>query len=177
MSIQGTEDIAKEVNTVLQYADFNIISKIPDKFLYTLEKVAQKSNKEVTIDLNKELTEQDISEESKDLIALIYYSYLAEDDEKLKILEKWNENEKHYNIGLEEKYSINNIFKNNQNNNQLIEQTKITKIKQKIYNFFVKIFKRKNKKLKDKIKKGDRIWEKMKKKKRDQEKMTYYCSF
>ena len=144
MSMQGTEDIAKEVTTVLEYADDNILKKIPEKFLLTLEKVAEKSNKEIEIDMNKELTEQEISEESKDLIALIYYSYIANEEEKIKLLEKWNENEKKYNLELEKKYSINEIFKKNQNNTQLIKQTKITKIKQLLYSFFGKFFKKNN---------------------------------
>ena len=148
MSIQGTEDIAKEVTKVLEYADDNIISKIPEKFLNLLNKIAEKSDKEIEIDVNKELTEQNISEESKDLIALIYYSYIANDEEKKQLAKKWNENknEKKKKIELEEKKTINEVFNNtytaNQESNQLIEQTKVTKLKQKIFNFFGKIFKK-----------------------------------
>lgn len=65
-------DVAKEVFGVLYYFDNELIKKIPVKFLKYIKELATKSDKEVNIDIQKELDEQNISEESKDLIALIY---------------------------------------------------------------------------------------------------------
>ena len=64
-------DIAKETLDILKYFDSNFVSKIPNKFLENLKKVAETSQIIVNIDMNKTLDEQDISEECKDLISLI----------------------------------------------------------------------------------------------------------
>lgn len=130
-------DVAKEVFWVLYYFDNELIKKIPVKFLTYIKELATKSDKEVNIDIQKELDEQNISEESKDLIALIYYSYIANKEEKEKIEELWNENERRYNEELNKKYNPENIFErhieNKENENNKNVQVYMTEYKNSIF--------------------------------------------
>ena len=104
-------DIAKETMEILKHFDKEFTSKISKNFINSLEKLAEKSKIQIKIDWDKKLSEQEISEESKDLISLIYYSYFADKDEKEKLLKIWTENENIFQKELEEKYDVNNIFK------------------------------------------------------------------
>ena len=122
-------DIAKEVVSILDYVDYELIKKIPIKFLDYLKNTAKDSSKKVDIDLNKSLLEQNISEESKDLIALIYYNYLASEEEKRKVLKTWENNEKIYQGNLENEYD-----------KELPLVIKKERLLDKIINFLKKIF-------------------------------------
>lgn len=136
-------DIAKEVVSILDYVDYELIKKIPIKFLDYLKNTAKDSSKKVDIDLNKSLLEQNISEESKDLIALIYYNYFADENEKSQISKIWVNNEKIYQKNLEENYDLNSIFKNNlekEYNKELPLVIKKEGLLYKIINFIKKIF-------------------------------------
>lgn len=75
-------DVALETLEVLKYFSNEFTSKISESFLNSLEELAKKSKLEVKIDANKKLINQNISEETKDIISLIYYNYFADDKEK-----------------------------------------------------------------------------------------------
>ena len=136
-------DIANEVVSVLNYMEQDLVKKIPIKFLDFLKNLAKDSNKKINIDLNKSLLEQNISEESKDLIGLIYYNYLVDENEKKQILKIWSNNEREYQKNLENKYNLDNIFKinlENENNSELPVVIKKEKLKNKIIKFIKNIF-------------------------------------
>lgn len=127
-NIQEMNDICKETLTVLAYCTTDIIEKIPSKILKTLTNLAADSKMNFYIEKEKDLDEQKISERTKDLIALLYYSYIANTDEKEELLKIWNENEEAFQKELREKYNPDNIFKKNvkqenthEENNALIE--------------------------------------------------------
>lgn len=105
------DDIAKETLYILNYFDSNFVSKIPNNFLDNLKKIAATSQIIVNIDKYKKLEEQEISEDCKDLISLIYYNYVANENDKEEILKCWNKNEEKYQNELNEKYNANDIFK------------------------------------------------------------------
>ena len=110
------DDIAKETLYILDYFDSNFVSKIPNKFLENLKKIAETSQITVNIDRYKGLEEQEISEDCKDLISLIYYNYVANENDKEEIFRCWNKNEEKYQNELNEKNNSNDIFKNIHNN-------------------------------------------------------------
>ena len=58
----------------------------------------------------------DISEECKDLISLMYYSYIADETEKEEIGKIWRQNEELYQNKLKEKFYYDNMLKNNLEN-------------------------------------------------------------
>ena len=94
-----------EVAEVLENSEENIQQKIPKKlkdFIYN----NRISNYNPRIDFSKEDWEEDLSEDAKSIIALIYRDCLVSKEERKKLL-KIEENE------LYEKYNPDNIFKNN----------------------------------------------------------------
>lgn len=139
-NIQSISDISKETLTFLAFFDNKMIEKIPAHVISKLCNEAADSNLDFYIDVNKNFTEQKISEESKDLISHIYYDYIAEEDEKQEILKQWNLNEKNYQDAQKNKYNYDNLFANNKNITcvNLVEVKKETII-QKIKNFLQKI--------------------------------------
>lgn len=104
-------DVARETVYILEYFNPEFIAKIPTNFLNTLKELSQKSNIPVSIDRNKKLKEQEVLGETKDLISLIYYSYIATEEQKKELTELWSKNELLYQEELREKYNPDNIFK------------------------------------------------------------------
>ena len=143
-------NIAAETMQVLRYFDRNFRSKISSDFLKLLEELSEGSNIVVKTDKNKELKDQNISEGCKDLIAIIYYRFIATEDEKREIIKAWNNNEMSYQNMLREKYNVDNIFKDKTDKNtdkQKIENS-LVEIKkdsliEKIKRFLNKIFRSK----------------------------------
>ncbi len=86
-------NIAKETIEVLNYFDEEFISKISKNFLNNLYELSKNSNISVTIDENKNLKDQNISEECKDLLSVLYYRYIATETEKMDIIEIWKSND------------------------------------------------------------------------------------
>ncbi len=124
--IQKMEDIYKEVLTILAYFNDELIEKIPAKVFKELRELAADSKANFYIDTEKDLDKQDISEESKNLISLIYYSFIADEKEKRELLKMWNENETRYQEILREKYSSDRIFQNRTKETSMIEYKKET---------------------------------------------------
>lgn len=141
-NIQSISDISKEVLTYLAFFDSSMIKKIPDYIIEKLCEEAADSNKDFYIETDKKFEEQKISEKSKDLIALIYYDYIAEEKEKGEILEQWNLNEKEYQNIQKEKYNYDNLFAKRENTVgvELVEVKKET-ILQKIKRMLIKLIK------------------------------------
>ena len=89
-------DVALETLEVLKYFNTEFTSKISESFLNSLKELAKKSKLQVKIDANKKLINQNISEETKDIISLIYYNYFADDKEKNEIAKIWKENDENF---------------------------------------------------------------------------------
>ena len=142
-NVQNISNISKETLTFLAFFDNKMIENIPAHIITKLCEEAANSKLDFYIDVNKSFKEQKISEESKDLISLIYYAYIAEEDEKKKILKKWNLNEKDYQNAQKEKYNYDNIFTKKKENTSCVEVIEVKKetIFQKIKNLFKKIIK------------------------------------
>lgn len=148
--IQEKNDVYKEVLTVLAYFNDDFIEKIPDKVLKKLNELAADSKTDFYIDTEKNLYEQNISEESKDLISLIYYNFVADKNEKKELLKIWSENENKYQEKLRKIYNSDNIFQNKRKkfskdeNSSLSSNTAMVEYKKenifdKIKNFIKKI--------------------------------------
>lgn len=88
------KDVYKEVLIVLSNFDKEIVQKIPDSVFKELINLAADSELEVNIDINKSLEEQNLSEESREIISLIYYKYIAEEAEKKDLIKIWDFNDK-----------------------------------------------------------------------------------
>jgi len=120
-------DVCKEVFIVLSHLDNKLLEKIPNKFLKFLTDQAADSNYDFYINPNKDLDEQDLSEESKDLLSLIYYAYIANEAEKKELSKNWNENEIKYQQELRQKYNLDNIFNKKTNSTLKVENIPLEK--------------------------------------------------
>ena len=121
--IQDSKDVCKEVLIVLSVFNEELINKIPTKVISGLMEIAADSEMEFCVDKNKGLNEQNISEESKNLIALIYYNYIADESERIELVNIWNNNERIYNEEIRKKYNSDNIFKNRNQENKTEENS------------------------------------------------------
>lgn len=130
--------ISKEVLTVLSYWDKDIINKIPNSLIKELVNYVADSETKCVINPKKRLEEQNISEESKDLIALMYYSFIANEDDKEEIKKVWDINEIKYEEDLKNKYNIDNIFKNKNS----IDNESMDLIEYKEENTFIRFIKK-----------------------------------
>lgn len=101
-------DTAYETLYILNHCDKEFISKIPIKILNNLNEIAKDSSKKINLFPNKKLKDQNISDETKDFISGLYYTYIADQNEKKEILSIWQQNEQ---ISKEE--TPIDIFKNN----------------------------------------------------------------
>lgn len=149
--MKNVNDTCKETLTVLAYLNNNLIEKIPSKVLKGISELAADSKIDFYIDKEKNLESQNISEESKDLISLIYYNYATNENEKEELFKLWNQNENQYQEELKEKYDLDKMFQNKKNENTESEaetksnvsiiQYKKETIFDKIKNFFKNILK------------------------------------
>ena len=101
-------DTAYETLYILNHCDKEFISKIPIKILNNLNEIAKNSSRKINLLPNKKLKEQNISDETKDFISGLYYTYIADKNEKKKILSIWQQNEQ-----IDKEETPIDIFKNN----------------------------------------------------------------
>lgn len=133
-------DVAKETLYMLEYFNPKFIAKIPLSFMNNLKEIAKGSNMIVKVDRSRKLKDQPILEETKELIALIYYSYIATEEQKKELTEIWSENERVYQEELRKKYNPDNLFKKKtiekEDNLQIVEYKRniLQKILDKIRN-------------------------------------------
>ena len=76
-----------EVSEILKYTQKEVIDKIPQKFLDFIEKNKDKEHK-LVLKEDKNLLEQDLKPETKEIIALIYRDYVCSQEEREKIIKE-----------------------------------------------------------------------------------------
>ena len=104
---------------ILEHCDKSFVNRIPIKILNKLKSI--KSNSSITnikIYKNRKIEEQDISEDTKNFIALLYYNYVENVKERKDIINIWIKND--------------NINNRNINNTNLFETKKKLKESKKI---------------------------------------------
>ncbi len=123
-----------EVLEILKHVDKKDINKIPVDMLNMFKKNASNENK-FNYDPNKTLQEQNVSEVTRIIIAILFRDYWATLEQKEKIISVQNTKRKKNN---EEKYSNNDIFKNKvQEENNVVKDSAIVEYKEK--NIFSKL--------------------------------------
>lgn len=100
-----------EVYEVLQILGDEYINRIPIQLYKYIEE--QRNTKSILeIDVNKDISEQDISEEASNFIAYLNLQYWCNKEEKEKLLKQYRMNDIEYEKELNEKYNKDSIFKN-----------------------------------------------------------------
>lgn len=100
-----------EIIEILKYLPKSEVEKIPLKLRNFFKKVAI-PNYNVKIDPYKSLDQQNLTEKTKDLIAVIYRNYWCNSDERKILDEKFKQNDKEYSDKLKNIYNSDSIFKN-----------------------------------------------------------------
>ncbi len=139
------EQVLREVDYIIQNMPIEIQNKIPNDF-----KGAITNNMDINyipkpFNGAKSLDEQNISEETKKILALIYRNYIVSNEERKKLLIEEDKILKKSEDEKKEKFNTKDIFnntKNFQNINQNEGESKIIEFKnEKWYKkFFEKIF-------------------------------------
>lgn len=109
-----------EVNCLLEYLPQSYIDKLPKKLIELIKKQSDKQYY-ISIDTNKSLLEQNFSQKTKDLIAVIKYNYWSTDEERQQLKKIFYENENKYQKELLEKYNPNDIFKKKESKTDITE--------------------------------------------------------
>lgn len=109
MEFEITASVAAEAIAILENTEISLVAKVPLKILEMLQSKADQANKKVELDYTKSYSEQNISEEAKGIITLIYRQYWCTESERKELDKKLLENEE---IKKRERYNPDNIFKN-----------------------------------------------------------------
>lgn len=124
----NTKSAYTEVLAIINLLDEDYKNKIPAKLIELFEK--EKSD-EYTIEINPNISleEQNLLQETIDILAMLKLSYWCSDEnEKQDLLRLLDENEKKYQAELQAKYSPDNLFKS-RNDTKLEEQTAMIEYK------------------------------------------------
>lgn len=98
-----------EVNAILKQLDNKVLQKVPSKILTELEKNAIIPVEYIKPDIPLEKLK--LEEETRELLAVISYSYFCTEEEKKEWEKLLTQNEQIYQQELSRKYNINNLFK------------------------------------------------------------------
>jgi len=82
-----------QMQEILKYVDYNLINKIPEKIRTFITEYKSFVGFEFKYDLEKPLIEQNLSQDTKNLIAYFDYYYWSDADGKRVIQEAWKRNE------------------------------------------------------------------------------------
>lgn len=133
-----------EIGCLLKYFPNSFIEQLPNKLLEIISLMADRKYL-IDVDTDKSINEQNISDKTKKILAVLTYNYWSSETEKRDIIEHLNENEKEYQEQLREKYNPDNIFKNKASKVETAENTVATveykeSIFTKIKNWFKRTF-------------------------------------
>lgn len=101
-----------EILEILDYMEEEYVSKVPKKLIKVITENASETY-ERHLDANVPLEEQQISDKTTALLAMLMLNYWCESPEqKQELTDMFNENERKYQEELQRKYDPNNIFNN-----------------------------------------------------------------
>lgn len=106
-----------EIDFILKNTDENLQKKIPQSFWNYIEENKDEEY-QVKIDINIPLENQNLREDTINLMAIVYRNYFCTLDEKKEYDDLLNQNEQKY----QEKYSYENLFKSNKVEEQIQEE-------------------------------------------------------
>ena len=105
-----TKEGITQVLDVLKHSDKDIIDKISKKFIDFLTENKLEDYK-VNIDYSNENWAQQLNEEAKVILALIYRDFIVSKEERQELLKKEQEISGQYQNEISEKYNVDNLFK------------------------------------------------------------------
>lgn len=124
----------REVNEVLENMDSRYTRLISPDFMNMMIRNIDWSY-DFKYDINKTIEEQEISEDAKTILSIIYLRYFSTPDEKQEFMEQLNTNDIQEENFKREKYNPNKIFEKTRYDdiNTLEKQVELVKIPEKWY--------------------------------------------
>lgn len=118
-----------ELKVILENSEDSIIKKIPKTFIMFVEENYDKDYS-CKITPNISINDQNILDETKYLIALIYRSYLCSEDERKEYDKILLKNEINYQNEIYEKYDI-NVFNGKKKESEIEKKTDLYVVKKR----------------------------------------------
>ena len=119
--------IYSEICAVLETLGSEYINKIPTKIYQYI--VSQKDNNvRIYYDVNRPINGQEISDEALMFISYLNLQYWCSAEDKQELLKIYKQNDDRIEQELREKYNVDNLFKNRQNNYQQPQETTETQL-------------------------------------------------
>lgn len=111
-----------EIGCLLKYFPNSFIEKLPNKLL---EIISSKADRKylIDVDTDKSINEQNISNKTKMILAVLTYNYWSNEKQKDIIKKKLYDNEEIYQRNLTEKYNSDNLFKNKKTKVETVENS------------------------------------------------------
>ena len=119
-------NVACELLEIFKYFDKELKGEIPEKLKASLEKISSKEYK-FKIDKTKELNEQELLPQTKDILSVIYLKYCCTPDERDNIIQEMEERQRLKELKKQEKYNPNDIFKNREKQT-IVEQVQLISV-------------------------------------------------
>ena len=105
-----TKQVCNEVYDIIYHMENKLFNKIPKEFIKVIEQ-NRDENMKVNIDYSKSINEQKLQRGTRVVLSLIYRDYLCSEEERKTLIEKDQEELKHIEEELREKYNPDNLFK------------------------------------------------------------------
>lgn len=133
-----------EVLEILKYLTQEDYEKIPKEKIEVFE---TNMNKDYAFNYNpdKTLQEQNVSETARTIIAILFRDYWATEEQRKRIIKVQQQEKNRIESKKQEKYNINELFKNNKKNKTqevAMVEVKEQKWYKKVFDFFRKIFRK-----------------------------------
>ena len=112
-----------EINIILENTEEEIKNKIPNDFKKFIKENMDDAHY-INIDQNRSLNEQNISKETKQILALIYRDYLCDKEERIKLINQEKQEQLKKEQEEHEKYNINFDIINGNRQKSIMEKLK-----------------------------------------------------
>ena len=111
-----------EIGCLLKYFPKSFIEKLPNKLL---EIISSKADRKyiIDVDTDKSINEQNISNKTKMILAVLTYNYWSNEKQKDIIRKKLYDNEEIYQRKLSKKYNPDDLFKNKATKIETVENS------------------------------------------------------
>lgn len=122
-----TKEVCSEVYDIIQHMKKELVNKIPNSFI-NLIKQNRDENFIVNIDYSKRINDQELQRGTRVILSLIYRDYLCSKEQREELIKKDKEELKIIEEQLRKKYNLDNLFKNNKNKLEKIEEKETTMV-------------------------------------------------
>lgn len=133
------EKALAEAFAVIMKLEFSDIQKIPDEFLNTLKNNMDQEYY-TTLNIDEEYIDNNLSEDTKGILGLVYRDYLTDESERKELIEGENKSEEEYQEVLRDMFQSDLVFKNNDTNEEKKEvKQEVRMIKQEELKWYEKL--------------------------------------